>query len=302
MAALEPRYERGIFFENSKHHIRDFETYSNIKMIDVGETAEEHSVLVVSKDFQNYITSSGLQVNAYSVITTVLFKQIDYDPLAGIKDSNFFDLNEWILDNPAGKKSVAMFDWDRTLTLIEGIYLPFSYIDPEEEFTDEVLNNAYKKLLISLMTSSTMRIDEERYEEALNFLSMKPITIWELIMFYCGGAARVEMLRSMFKLCAHTGVDVIILTNNVACNNSFFRKLVEVLINGVCEYQIVCSWEPPLRGSKISFIFTDERFELLRKARSGGKYRVSKKHRHAKTKKHLPRVKKISRKNMRKLK
>lgn len=285
--APEPRYGTGIFFENSKYHIRDFEARSRIKIIDVGETAEHHSVLVDSDNFQNYIVSSGLQVNTYNLVISAIYKEINYDSLAGIKDSHFLDLNEWILGSPPRRKGIAIFDWDRTLTVFEGIYLPLAYIEPEAEFTDDVLNQAYKRLLTDLITSTMIRTDEERYETALGFLDMKPMTIEDLIMFYCGGAARIEMLRSMFKLCSDTGVDVMILTNNTACNTSFFRKIVEVLVHGASDYEIVCSWEPPFRGSKINFILTDERFELLRKAPSGGKHRVSKKHRHAKTRKRL---------------
>jgi phosphoglycolate phosphatase-like HAD superfamily hydrolase len=96
------------------------------------------------------------------------------------------DLAKWVLD-PKIKTKIVIFDWDGTISAVEGVILP-----PTKDQTIEMFK--------------------------------KGITYKEIALYYAGTKERLEGFQNMFNFFHEKGVEVFILTNNpvAACN---WRKL-----------------------------------------------------------------------------
>lgn len=263
------RFDSGIFFDNAHNHIKEFRDHTKFSTIDVGETSSDFSLPNDSPIYIDYIIDSDLRKNSITIITKFLFPTVWYDPKAGIKREHVEQFYRWISDEILSANTftshnkVAIFDWDRTLTVFEGHDLPNSGIDNSLEFTDKMLNDAWISTLEEINLSNPA-IFNGKYDKMIDWLKEIPITVEEFILYLCGGEARVEMLREMFARCKASNTHVIILTNNSGCIYNYFKKMVDVLINGTCPYEIICSSEEPYRGRKTNLIYLDDRFINMR--------------------------------------
>jgi FMN phosphatase YigB (HAD superfamily) len=95
-------------------------------------------------------------------------------------------LAKWVI-NPKIKTKIVIFDWDGTLSAIEGLVLP-----PTKEATLELFKQG--------------------------------ITYKDIALYYAGTTTRLEGLKNMFTFLHEKGIEVYILTNNpiAACH---WRKL-----------------------------------------------------------------------------
>jgi hypothetical protein len=116
-----------------------------------------------------------LSINNKEVGTNIGFSRDDGKNLA-----------KWVL-NPKIKTKIVIFDWDGTLSVIEGVVLP-----PTKELTLEMMK--------------------------------KGITYKDIALYYAGTKQRLEGLKNMFHFLHEKGIETYILTNNpvAACN---WRKL-----------------------------------------------------------------------------
>ena len=112
-----------------------------------------------------------------------------------------------LLETIIQQKIICVFDWDRTLSVIEGFA---EYADIEEEG------------IIEFLTGSEITIKEE--EEIIKFLKKNKITITRLNRF--------ELLKCMFEQLHLKQIPVFVLTNNPYCytNREKFVKLIQKLI------------------------------------------------------------------------
>ena len=92
------------------------------------------------------------------------------------------NLSEWTR-NPKIKTKIAIFDWDGTLSVIEGLVLP-----PTKKTTFELFKQG--------------------------------ITYKDIALYYAGTVTRLEGLKNMFTYLDEAGVEIFILTNNpvAACH------------------------------------------------------------------------------------
>lgn len=270
------RFDTGIFFDNAYNHIKAFRDHTKFSTIDVGETSPDFSLPTDSPIYTDFIIASDLKNNAITKITKLVYSTVRYDPNAGIKEAHVEEFYRWISDGILSENTfaphnkVAIFDWDRTITLFEGHDLPASKIDHSLEFTDEMLHAAWISTLEEMKLFNPSHAS--RYDVIINWLEEQVMTVEEFILFLCGGETRVKMLREMFARCKESGTHVIILTNNTGCVKNYFKKMVDVLINGICPYEIICSYQEPYRGHKENFIYLDDRFVNMRL--TGGSRRV----------------------------
>lgn len=138
----------------------------------------------------------------------------------GFSDNEIDNLYKWALTNPA-KIKIAIFDWDGTLSVIEGLNLP------ENKTTT-------------------------------NQLKMKGITYREIALYYAGTIERLSKLRELFTFLHAKGIHVYILTNNptAACNWQKYRQMgigsesrynfyrvAKVFIPYLKENNILCGFE-----------------------------------------------------------
>jgi len=146
------------------------------------------------------------------------YKEVGTD--IGITYSDINDLIKWS-NNTNIQKKVAIFDWDGTISIIEGIIIP-----------------------------STRDIDED--------LKEYQVTISDIALYYAGTLNRLNKLREMFNHLDKKNVEVYILTNNpiATCNwqkhqkygigpksKLNFLKIVKEFITQIKEENILCGFD-----------------------------------------------------------
>ena len=154
--------------------------------------------------------------------------QARFDITAGIKQKDFDRLLAWQDGFKGVNNRAAIFDWDRTLTVIEYMWLLSDDITRPVKI-DHVYNTKDSWTVMDVFP-----------------LSPEGITLEDYVMFLCGGAARVQLLRSMFKYCTDNSIAIYILTNNLNCTgpqnafpaniakpaNQLFTDLAHTLVFG----------------------------------------------------------------------
>ena len=104
----------------------------------------------------------------------------------GFSRDDAINLSKWVAD-PKIKTKIVIFDWDGTISVVEGVVLP-----PTKHTTLEMFE--------------------------------KGVTYKDIALYYAGTKTRFEGLRNMFTYLHEAGVEIFILTNNpvAACH---WRKL-----------------------------------------------------------------------------
>lgn len=153
-----------------------------------------------------------------------------YGAVVGIAPEHMEELLLWSDENPLEK--VVLLDWDRTLSIVEGMISP----PAGSKYAD-------------------FGIDYE-----------------SVIRYVCGGKTRVNYLKKHLSAVADKGVEIFILTNNPICdqNKPEFLELIKLLIPTMDLDHIVCSGAKNAAGiniyrNKAEFlranpIFSEDRF------------------------------------------
>jgi hypothetical protein len=123
-------------------------------------------------------------------------------PTTGITQEHISRLEKWIrrVNNP----KIAVFDWDRTLIVVEGMLLPSS------PYT------------------------YESYET----------TIEDALIYSIGGEQRFQQIKKMFEMLEENTVHVFILTNNNDANlkQALFLEIVRLIFPGVTKEKLICAY------------------------------------------------------------
>jgi hypothetical protein len=194
----DEKFGAAIFFDNDANRIAEVGAFCNtIRLVPVRETEGLRPTLFTAEHFEDYIDS--LDYNTYleavqdvGVISDLL------DPVSGIEDDHIATFDAWLEETEDIPNRVALFDWDRTITVIEGFY--------GEDLAQFV---AAREVIETSL--STWR------EDALLYL--------------CGGAERLAKLRAMFARAHAAGVQNVVLTNNSVCGEDNFTNLAEHLFH-----------------------------------------------------------------------
>lgn len=141
-----------------------------------------------------------MKVDPYVTITSELGES--HGSVVGIADPIYLEnLLMWADEDPSNK--VVIFDWDRTLSAVEG-----------------VLNAPRGKTLADFGIDYTAAT-----------------------MYICGGPRRFTALKSVLDVLDENGVTMFVLTNNAGClsNKAELLKLIQCLIPTLDEDHLLCS-------------------------------------------------------------
>lgn len=187
-----------IFFDNDANRIAEVGAFCNtIRLVPVRETEGLRPTLFTAEHFEDYIDS--LDYNTYlDAIQDVGIVSDLLDPVSGIEDDHIEVFDAWLEETEDIPNRVALFDWDRTITVIEGFY--------GEDLAQFV---------------------------AAREVIETPLSTWreDALLYLCGGAERLTKLRAMFTRAHAAGVQNVVLTNNSACGEDNFTNLVEHLFH-----------------------------------------------------------------------
>ena len=204
------------FYDNQRDIIKQFNnTLKNIDAFLVPNTPNRE-ILRGSKNSYNY-TSEFLKRHPENKFAQYLYflNNRENGTCIGFSEKNALDLTNWA--NKLINNKVAIFDWDGTLSVVEGVVLPTT----ESEIKNYQNNN---------------------------------ISFYEIAHYYCGSKYRFYWLRSMFEYLHKKNVEIFILTNNPIAStkkinglgkeskNVFFNVAKEI-IPFLKKENILCGYE-----------------------------------------------------------
>ena len=218
-----------LFFDNEGGHCSDMNR--NVK--------NSHSVLVKNDKYTmfngNYdpdstemptslTFSNGLEYLQYQNEIGNLYAQLfetEKHICDGITASHLAVIRQWIQTNHNCAPRFIAFDWDRTLSVVEGILVP-----PSDFITDK------------------MQIDEDTF-------------VQHITHYVLGGEWRIGMLQDMFKYINESGSKILILTNNPTASpnhpsRDVFLKMIKIIIPTFEDADLLCSYGYPSKSTKFN--------------------------------------------------
>ena len=229
-------YKSAIFFENSaeqraaiiercpsvkviKESLDEAPADTTFIIVDIPETEPPPIFRVTELPFYN-------ESNEYIVRNNILTET--YDSISGVQEGHIDNiLTPWIASRSEGAH-VAIFDWDRTTTVIEGIRMRGG------------------------ITGSTL-------------LGGDPTAYYnDLLVHVCGGKERFDMLQNMFRQLVSAGIHIMFLTNNPSGRYIMFDEMISLLVGASAPtYSIIVSHGHPYGGVKANVFSSEPRFVEL---------------------------------------
>jgi hypothetical protein len=227
-----------IFFDNDADRIAEVRSMcNNIELVRVPETAAAE---LAGKNVNMYPAlwpDHNLAENSYYKIHAANgLAHSDFDIKSGMQFPEFIIINDWVARTEGlGFARKAIFDWDRTISMIEGAIIPDKpAFGPPGTLRERM--GAYAPFSVA---SGGPGIAPENYIE-------------DLLIYVCGGINRLNNLRAMFAFLRSRGIMIVVLTNSPACLANklpYFQEVLNALV-GVPGYQprVVCG--PLFHGHK----------------------------------------------------
>jgi hypothetical protein len=263
------QYDAAFFLDNEQRHI---DTVGSCKGITTRKVPGSDPVMAVPLSHflsEKYVQSLSPQAQqAAFVLHTVMsvfgerFEYYDFG--SGIQQEDVGAIKAWVQEQKAqGKKDLALlFDWDRTLTFIEGFMpIPTGFGAPAVDY--------FRQWLVQAPSLQTV----------IDILPQIPVEAY--VEYYVGGKARLSMLQELMAYLTNEGVDICILTNNPSCFKYTipFEQMTMVVTNNV-SVTFICA--QPYRTKKLALEKDDKAkrlFGQVCKPSQGGKRKTRKRSR-----------------------
>jgi hypothetical protein len=242
MAAGTPRLQyKTIFFDNDEEKVGQFRGKPGIIAVKISETygpvgeSDPKSYYFFQELLKNKNTylaflRSGKWRDSFDGESGIHSIRPNPDGPPRIPDSIYGFNEDLIAPHPELKYFV--FDWDRTLTLFEGVVMtPSTTFDPSKGGYLKSMRDSFGG-----SPSIQAKIDD-----------LSPVTPEDMLLYLFGGSARLEAIRGWMRSLKTGDRQIIILTNNGSCGNKGFTELVDAFMPGC---KIVCSRVAPFYGDK----------------------------------------------------
>ena len=220
------QYEAAIFFENDPLQIEQIEKHCDdrrLEIVQIPETKElKGDNIIRIGERWNLNTKNNIYIAMRVKKSRAFGREAGerYDERSGIQEEHVESSVKWLERTADVPNRIALFDWDRTLSMFEGVTL----VEADRlDFRDP-------------LTGAPAYSENDIREDTLIFVV---------------GRERLQLLRQMMRLLWKNSVDIAIVTNNVSCPDTrtmhFFRNLMQQLMQNV-PFSVVCSL--PYRGNK----------------------------------------------------
>jgi hypothetical protein len=220
------RGTKGIFVDNDPDFRHDVATHcKGFRVLEIDQTprGESFGLDIDSGHYDTFLKGlSGKGKAAASILKVFLdregIREESYDKRSGIQEDHVDQLKEWVIHN-RHTKILAVFDFDRTLTMMEGGHF----------------------------VGTSMRSWKETMKQSLSesdAQSLEDFTVEGFAEYLAGGAKRLAMLQDMFDFLYKHSVKCFLLTNNTACMDSrgLLKELVQVYTKNR-PIKVVCGLE-----------------------------------------------------------
>lgn len=239
-------FEAAIFFDNAALHIDQVSKSCprNLQLVKVNETAPHVGFTkFVNEPLASYVAALG--PNSYfDAIKGLGFDDERYDAASGITSENIETGKVWLRETAGLSPRAAVFDWDRTISKIEGI--------------------------VNLKNPAAIK-----YLEKSGGLEYSKL-LKDAILYLCGGPDRLAQLRDFMYTLHNNNVFIYVLTNNGSCNDGtkFLDDLVKEFFLDIPFSEIICS--NVLGGEKGLTLKKTSRFKKICPSSGGRRRRITK--------------------------
>jgi hypothetical protein len=191
-----------LFFDNDKNNFLDKNLCKNVIPILIEDKTdiytEKYNTYTTKIVYNNYLGSLtyGAFIYGQYVRNKTKFNIDSYDPISGI---NKYHIKKLMCPFMANLNAL-IFDWDRTLTVFEGLYSIFPHV-----------------------------------KDLLKYFSLKSeVCIKDVAEYYLGGYDRIRLLRKVWKSAKDNKTPIYILSSNPSVGKYptfFFELLNSVKLN-----------------------------------------------------------------------
>lgn len=283
------KMDAGIFFDNDPEKIAQVKhscRLGNIKCVQLNESCDNPRKTIDTELLATKPNAIDKEANLYYKLhTTTRSPHIFYDRVSGVHEKHIEELHKWEKATRKADDRYAFFDWDRTLSMNEGVIFP-----PPVKIGDSIVK-AYARYGVTdaniTVGSSTPHLAKP------TMASVTEARIYEDMSEYlAGGRERLAVLREMFQFLRDSGIHVVILTNNGACvlpnQVEYFKNLVYKFV-GYKQVEFLCTKntanpaQPWMKGDKGYALTVTKRYmEVCLERHAKGGHRKTKKSRQRK--------------------
>ena len=186
-----------LFFDNDQNNFIDKYHCKNVKPVLIEDTnniySDNYNIYTSLQVYNNYLSNLSYGAFLYGQYIRKKSKyNIDsYDPVSGVNSNH---IKRLIIPNMVNIKAL-IFDWDRTLTVFEGLY------------------SIYPNVLDLLKV----------------FELQKDVRVKDVAEYYLGGSKRVKNLRKVWIEAKNHNVPIYILSSNPSVGKfpTFFSQLLK---------------------------------------------------------------------------
>jgi hypothetical protein len=262
---VEKLYEAAIFFDNDTNNFYEpkkgvCEVCPNddkMRCIPINETENIQKCKWDEEPLKSYIKQFGNE-NIYLNALRILYDSDKFDVVSGIQDYEISTLNDWIEETESlGDRRAAIFDWDRTLTMFEGLVLG---------------RGSVRKLLETFIKMTPLK--SKKHDSLQDFT--KEITSEDILLYLLGGEERLAKIREIFQNCYTNQISIYILTNNgLAKDNDSYREILAKLFDGI-PYTLIWSGDGQGKGIHLKKIAKFKKICGIVSDTAGGKRKTKK--------------------------
>ena len=248
-----------LFFDNEISHCQDMNKYikSPISTIVTGTNYDMNEGLYDPESMEiptSINFSNGTQYLEYQKGIGNLYAQMFKEEKHisnGITIHHAIQIYNWIQINIKRAPRFVVFDWDRTLSVVEGLFIPS---------LDYLIN--------------TIGIDENTFVKHISH-------------YILGGEWRMGMLQDMYQNIISSKTQVVILTNNPSAlperpERPIFLKIIQTIFPGFNDANLLCASGYTNKSSKFDEYLKSLHFK-------GGKKRRTKRRKNTKTRRNTKR-------------
>ena len=183
------------FFDNDINNFHDSEICPHAIPVQICESTEQQ-MTNNQEAFSKYLSILGQNARLYGLTMNSLDEGDGYDMRSGITIDQINHYKNKVIKNSPSSMKAYIFDWDRTLTVFEGIY---------------AIQDNIRTIL-----------------EGLNLANIKTAEVGE---YYFGGNERVNVLKELWKTLINHGIEIWVLSSNpsIGRHPKFFLDLLESL-------------------------------------------------------------------------
>jgi len=195
---------KAYFFDNDINNFQDRYLVPWIQPILIDDSGESKINKIIFKKYLKTLTLGPKLFGGYLLLQNMWE---GYDPKSGLKGDLLDKFIELVKNKPQ-VIDICIFDWDRTLTLIEGIYTT----SPDAK---------------SFLKS-----------HGLDTIGLK---VSDMAEFYFGGARRVKKLQKLWKLLYQRGCSIWIITSNEGLQShpNIFYQLLDSIGLWIPRHQMI---------------------------------------------------------------